>query len=81
MIAVLARAIRQEFPQYAEWPSYSSLKAGQITSLPIISLLGRFDGADGKETGYICSSAYNIVATATRNGRNFDRRSYGVLVG
>ena len=33
------------------------------------SLLGRYPGADGMKTGFICASGYNVVATATRNGR------------
>lgn len=67
--AILAQAIRKEFPEYAEWFSYSSLKAGQNNLFAYNLLLGRFAGADGMKTGYVCSSAYNIVATATRNGR------------
>jgi D-alanyl-D-alanine carboxypeptidase len=32
-------------------------------------LLDRYPGADGMKTGFICASGFNIVATATRNGR------------
>jgi len=32
-------------------------------------LLGRYDGADGMKTGFICSGGFNIVASASRNGR------------
>ena len=31
-------------------------------------LIGRYPGADGMKTGFICASGYNLVATATRNG-------------
>jgi D-alanyl-D-alanine carboxypeptidase len=32
-------------------------------------LIGRYPGADGFKTGFICASGYNLVASATRNGR------------
>ena len=32
-------------------------------------LLGRYPGTDGMKTGFICSGGFNVVATATRNGR------------
>ena len=33
------------------------------------SLIGRYHGADGGKTGFICASGFNVVASATRNGR------------
>ena len=33
------------------------------------TLIGRFPGADGMKTGFICASGFNLVASATRNGR------------
>ena len=32
-------------------------------------LLGRYPGADGMKTGFICASGFNLVATATRNNK------------
>src|SRR5690606_17196459 len=32
-------------------------------------LLKTYDGADGLKTGFTCDSGYNVVATATRDGR------------
>ena len=29
------------------------------------SLIGRYPGADGMKTGFICASGFNLVATAT----------------
>jgi D-alanyl-D-alanine carboxypeptidase len=34
------------------------------------TLLGRYPGADGMKTGFICASGFNLVATASRNGRH-----------
>jgi D-alanyl-D-alanine carboxypeptidase len=33
------------------------------------TLIGRYRGADGMKTGFICASGFNLVATATRDGR------------
>ena len=33
------------------------------------SLLVSFPGADGMKTGFICESGFNVVASATRDGR------------
>ena len=33
------------------------------------TLLGRYEGADGMKTGFICASGFNLVASATRNGK------------
>jgi D-alanyl-D-alanine carboxypeptidase len=41
------------------------------------SLIGRYPGADGMKTGFICASGFNLVATATRN----DKRLIAVVLG
>jgi D-alanyl-D-alanine carboxypeptidase len=33
------------------------------------SLIGRYEGADGMKTGFICASGFNLVASATRRGK------------
>ena len=33
------------------------------------TLIGRYDGADGMKTGFICASGFNLVASATRGGK------------
>src|SRR5690606_32668172 len=33
-------------------------------------LIGRYPGADGMKTGFICSSGFNVVASARREGRH-----------
>lgn len=68
-LAILVRAIRLEFPQYAHYFSIEGLSAGKTVMKTYNSLIGRFEGADGMKTGYICPSGFNIIATATRNGR------------
>jgi len=67
-LALLARAIRREFPQYDRYFSTEALKDGETVYDSYNILLGRFAGADGMKTGYICESGFNLVASATRNG-------------
>ena len=33
------------------------------------TLIGRYEGADGMKTGFICASGFNLVASASRNGK------------
>jgi D-alanyl-D-alanine carboxypeptidase len=33
------------------------------------NLMGRYPGTDGMKTGFICASGFNVVATASRNGK------------
>ena len=66
-MAILGRAIRAEFPEYDDIFRYEAIDTG--LGKPILGynlMLGRFDGADGMKTGFVCSSGFNIVNTATR---------------
>ncbi|MDX8523158.1 D-alanyl-D-alanine carboxypeptidase family protein [Mesorhizobium sp. MSK_1335] len=68
-LAVLVTALRTDFPQYAPWFSIEGLAVGK-KALPNYNLLiGRYPGADGMKTGFVCSSGFNMIGSATRNGR------------
>lgn len=70
-LAVLGMALRQQFPQYAHYFSVEALDFtdGHRQELNGNILLGRYNGADGMKTGFICASGFNLVASATRQGR------------
>jgi D-alanyl-D-alanine carboxypeptidase len=68
-LGVLARALYQEFPQAESYWSIHSIRYGNRVMRNYNSLLDRYPGADGMKTGFICASGYNVVASATRNGR------------
>jgi len=68
-LAVLTRALISEFPQYQRFFEITSIQVGQAVLRNHNKLIGRFRGADGMKTGYVCASGFNIVATATRGGR------------
>ena len=68
-LAVLARALIREFPEYDSYWHISSIRYGNRVMHNYNSLIDRYPGADGMKTGFICASGYNVVASATRNGR------------
>lgn len=69
-LAVLALALRREFPEYASYFSIEAIGFGKTVMENHNTLIGRFDGADGMKTGYTCPSGFNLVASATRQGRH-----------
>jgi D-alanyl-D-alanine carboxypeptidase len=68
-LAILARALINEFPQYDMYWHISSIRYGKRIYHNYNKLIDRYPGADGMKTGFICASGYNLVASATRNGR------------
>jgi D-alanyl-D-alanine carboxypeptidase len=68
-LGILARALRRDFPQYSDYFSIEGLLAGGKKIPTHNNLIARFDGADGMKTGYTCPSGFNLVASATREGR------------
>ncbi|MEZ5810420.1 MAG: D-alanyl-D-alanine carboxypeptidase family protein [Rhizobiaceae bacterium] len=68
-LALLSATVRREFPQYAHYFKIEGIKAGDKLLRSYNILLGRFEGADGMKTGFICSSGFNLIGSATRGGR------------
>ena len=68
-LAILARALIHDFPQYDLYWHISSIKFGKRIYRNLNKLIDRYPGADGMKTGFICASGFNLVASATRNGR------------
>ncbi len=68
-MAVLARALLTEFPQYKDYFGIGAIRFGKRIMRNTNGLIGRYPGADGMKTGFICASGFNVVATATRGGR------------
>ncbi len=69
-LAVLALAIRERFPQYDEIFATESVRLGKVRLESHNNLLTEFAGTTGMKTGFICAAGLNMVATATRNGRD-----------
>ena len=76
-LAILARALIREFPQYSFYWHIPAIKYGRRVIRNYNPLLGRFPGTDGMKTGFICASGFNLLATAKRG----DRQLIAVILG
>jgi D-alanyl-D-alanine carboxypeptidase len=68
-MALLGVALRKEFPKYKSYFALEGFSTGKKKYTNYNILLGRYSGADGMKTGFICASGFNLVGSATRNGR------------
>jgi len=68
-LAKLARAILVEFPEYADLFQTVEVQVGKQLLRTHNGMLVSYPGADGMKTGFICDAGYNIVVSATRDGR------------
>ncbi len=68
-LAILARALIREFPEYDYYWHLPGIRLGKRVMRNYNTLLGRYPGTDGMKTGFICAAGFNLVATATRNGK------------
>ncbi len=68
-LAILARAYLRDLPEYEYFMHIPSIRYGRRVTQNFNKLIGRYPGADGFKTGFICASGYNLVASATRNGK------------
>jgi D-alanyl-D-alanine carboxypeptidase len=81
-LAILARALIREFTEYDYYWHLPGIRMGNMVQRNYNSLIGRYPGADGMKTGFICASGFNLVASATQAAhcggarRAFFRRAY-----
>jgi len=68
-LARLSRALIIEFPEHADIFAEKFVQVGEKRLGTHNGLLRTFAGADGMKTGFICDSGFNIVVSATREGR------------
>lgn len=69
-MALLARALLTEFRDYRDLFDIGAVQFGRRIMRNTNGLIGRYPGADGMKTGFICSSGFNVVASAHRDGRH-----------
>lgn len=67
-IAILARAIVSEFPEYYGWYSEREFTYNGIRQYNRNSLLWRDESVDGLKTGYTMAAGYCLVTSAERSG-------------
>jgi D-alanyl-D-alanine carboxypeptidase len=68
-LAILARALYLTFPEQANLFNIGALRLGDQIIPNHNNLLGRYPGADGMKTGFTCAAGWNLVASASRDGR------------
>jgi D-alanyl-D-alanine carboxypeptidase len=68
-MAILARTILREFPEYDFYWKLPGIRFGKTVMRNHNNLMGRYPGVDGMKTGFICASGFNVVATATHDGK------------
>jgi len=68
-MAILAIAVLKDFPERAEVFSTMQFVIHKGTFHNQNDLMRTLPGADGMKTGFACGAGYNVVASATRDGR------------
>lgn len=68
-MGVLTVALIRDYPQYQRLFEVPAVLVGKKRLRSHNHLLGRYQGADGMKTGFICASGFNLVASATRRNR------------
>lgn len=76
-LALLARAVITEFPEYYRWDSQKEFTYNNITQRNRNLLLWRDESVDGLKTGYTEDAGYCMVASAIRD----DMRLISVVMG
>ena len=80
-MAVLARALLTDFPEYREFYKLPAISIGGRVLRNFNSLLAHYQGATGMKTGFICASGYNLVGSAERGGRELIAVVFGSFGG
>lgn len=68
-LARLSMALTRDFPEHRHLWAQPDFMIGKRRIGSHNSLLKTYEGADGLKTGFICDSGFNIVASATHDGR------------
>src|SRR6202012_644916 len=68
-MAILARAFIHNLPEYEYFVHIPAIRFGRRVTQNYNKLIGRYPGADGFKTGFVCASGYNLMASATRDGK------------
>jgi len=76
-LAILARHLAYDFPQYYPYFATPSFRYHGGTYYTHDNLLGRFEGTDGIKTGYTNASGFNLVSSVVRDGAHV----IGVVMG
>jgi D-alanyl-D-alanine carboxypeptidase len=76
-MAILAWKIQRNFPNYYPYFSAHSFNYKGRELRGINKFTASYPGAEGMKTGFTCGSGYNLISTASQNGK----RLIGVVLG
>ncbi len=76
-LAILARHVAYDFPQYFRYFSTVSFTWHGTPHITHNNLIGNYEGADGIKTGYTNASGFNLVSSVVRGGEHV----IGVVMG
>ena len=68
-MAILARALRADFPEYFHYFATEQFQWGRRQFRNHNNLLGSYAGVNGIKTGYTRASGFNLTASAERDGK------------
>lgn len=68
-MAIIGRALYQDFPDHSDLYGIGALELNGRIIPTHNGIMGRYPGAEGMKTGFVCPSGFNVVASATRGGR------------
>jgi D-alanyl-D-alanine carboxypeptidase len=80
-IAMLVAALLRDFPEYDHYFSQAYLAVGKRKLANRNSIIRQMKGADGMKTGFVCNSGFNLVASATHDGRKLVAIVFGARTG
>ncbi|MEM6847987.1 MAG: D-alanyl-D-alanine carboxypeptidase family protein [Pseudomonadota bacterium] len=79
--AILMMDLIERFPDRADFFDMSAVRLGKQVLRNHNVLIRQFAGATGMKTGFICSSGFNIAASAQRDGLHLGAVVFGGLTG
>jgi D-alanyl-D-alanine carboxypeptidase len=68
-MGLLVSAILRDYPEHNHFFSQQYIKLGKRRLMNRNNLIRQMKTADGMKTGFICNSGFNLVGSATENGR------------
>jgi len=80
-MGILATTILNEFPQYKRYFNAPNMRVGKRRLKNRNKLMRTTDWVDGMKTGYLCTSGFNLVASAKINGKQLVSVALGARSG
>ena len=68
-MAILGRRLFLDFPRQSGLFGIPAIQIGKRVMENTNGIIGRYQGATGLKTGFICAAGFNVVASAQRNGQ------------